>query len=649
MTDLLRTPVLRNLAMCLCAWISLNAAIDPALAQVSNPMLADQACLGCHNLPNFAMPGPDGQPRPLHVSAERFNDSVHADQSCVGCHQDVQQVPHRKNIERKVGCISCHLELWEARGQEGESPEQDRLGEVVRQIETYLGSVHARPSMADQGRTNATCHDCHDPHYVLPIDSAQTDRPMRLATPQICGECHAEIAADYRTSVHGEEHASGNVKAAVCIDCHAPHNIESPALDSNRLQITENCGDCHENAADSYLHTYHGKVGALGYAYTAKCFDCHGSHDILRADDPASRVHRENRLETCQSCHADATEGYVSFEPHGTADDFERYPQIWIAQKFMIGLLLGTFAFFWLHSAMWFYREYRDRKEGKNRPQIRTDELPAGKRTHIRRFSAWWRLAHLLGALSIMVLILSGIPILYSESSWAPTVMSLLGGPKSASIVHRVAALGFIGVFFVHLGYFAVRIGRNWRSFEWFGPRSLIPNLQDFKDMYAMFLWFVGKGPRPMLDRWTYWEKFDYWAPFWGMMIIGISGVMMWFPEITASYLPGWVFNVAAIVHGEEAFLAAVFLFTVHFFNNHFRPDKFPQDITMFTGAVPLETYIHEHRRDYERMKASGELEKYLVEAPSEPMRRSSSLLGATLIMTGLILLALVLTGFLGL
>ena len=87
-----------------------------------------------------------------------------------------------------------------------------------------------------------------------------------------------------------------------------------------------------------------------------------------------------------------------------------------------------------------------------------------------------------------------------------------------------------------------------------------------------------------MFDRWTYWEKFDYWAPFWGVTIIGGSGLMLWFPDVTASILPGWVFNVATIAHGEEAVLAAVFLFTVHFFNNHFRPDKFPLDIVMFTG-----------------------------------------------------------------
>jgi thiosulfate reductase cytochrome b subunit len=399
------------------------------------------------------------------------------------------------------------------------------------------------------------------------------------------------------------------------------------------------------------MHTYHGKVNRLGYAYTAKCFDCHGSHDIKRVEDPVSRVHMDNRLQTCQTCHETATAGYATFQPHGTSDNFTDYPQMWLATKGMIGLLIGTFAFFWMHSALWFYRERQDRKQGKNRPFVDMAELPEEfqTKTHFRRFPRWWRIAHLVGALSIMTLVLTGVGVLYSDASWAPGLMKLLGGPQVSAWVHRVAAIGFMGVFFIHLVYFAIKIGANIRSFEWFGPNSLIPSLQDFKDAIEMFKWFFGVGPRPYFDRWTYWEKFDYWAPFWGMTIIGVSGMMMWLPDLTASYLPGWVFNVAAIVHGEEAFLAAVFLFTVHFFNNHFRPDNFPQSTTMFTGRMSLDEYRHEHRRDYERLLASGELGKYLVNAPTPPQSRAASLLGATLITVGLILLTLVITGFLGL
>mgnify|MGYP000408539822 CR=1 FL=1 len=134
--------------------------------------------------------------------------------------------------------------------------------------------------------------------------------------------------------------------------------------------------------------------------------------------------------------------------------------------------------------------------------------------------------------------------------------------------------------------------------------------------------------------------------PLWGVTIIGVSGLMMWLPGLTGALLPGWVFNVAAIFHGEEAFLAVVFLFTVHFFNNHFRPDKFPVEIVMFTGTMSLEHYRREHALEYQRMVDSGELEKHLVDAPSAPMTLASKLLGFVLIAFGLTLLAGVAIGF---
>jgi hypothetical protein len=151
-----------------------------------------------------------------------------------------------------------------------------------------------------------------------------------------------------------------------------------------------------------------------------------------------------------------------------------------------------------------------------------------------------------------------------------------------------------------------------------------------------------------VFDRWTYWQKFDYWAPFAAVILIGTSGVMLLVPNVTAAFLPGWVFNVATIFHGEEALLAALFVFTVHFFNNHFRPDKFPLDVAMFTGSMRLEEFKHEHRVEYNRLVASGELEEYLVDAPSQPMTLGAKILGFTLITFGLLLLVFVLIGIFG-
>jgi cytochrome b subunit of formate dehydrogenase len=617
---------------------------DALEAAPDDPKLANKRCLMCHGKEGFERDGRD-----LAVMAGVIDSSVHASQDCVGCHEDITKVPHRKGVERGVGCVQCHVDEWNTVQENGTEHENGKLAHVIDHIESYMDSMHARPRVDDQSRTNATCYNCHGAHDIQPVDR-ETRSENYLELTDKCGTCHADVLTAYQSSVHGMEIAAGNTNAAVCADCHTRHGVGEPDSTEERVQIAENCGTCHEDSMQTYLATYHGKITRLGYGETAKCYDCHGSHEIKRLEDPGSLMHMDNRLETCQTCHEGATAGFATFQPHGDWRDRENHPEMWFATMGMIGLLIGTFSFFWLHSALWFHREWKDRKEGKDRPFVNTGEmdLPEGK-THFLRFNRWWRLAHLTGALSIMTLSLTGITVLYADSFWAPTIMNLLGGPETAGYIHRVGAIGFMGVFFIHLIYFAIRIGRNWREFDFFGPNSLVPNLDDLKDAQKMFRWFFGLAPRPELERYSYWEKFDYWAPFWGMTIIGISGLIMWFPVQAASFLPGWAFNVAQIVHGEEAFLAIVFLFTVHFFNNHFRPDKFPQDTTMFTGRVPLELYKHEHRREYERLLASGELEKYLVNAPTEPRAKSASMLGAVLITFGLFLLMLVITGFLGL
>jgi len=612
------------------------------------PPIDNTVCLGCHGNEGFAVPGANGRMRSLHVVGDKFKQSVHGKRLCVECHKDITAIPHEKTGPLKVGCVQCHEDLWEAAKKENKTKEFARLGVVVEQIDHYMKSIHARPSREDQSRTNATCYNCHDAHYVYPPGSAAR-ADWHLNVPNVCGNCHSSQRAEYLDSVHGRLVAAGNSAAPVCSDCHTTHDVDRPKLDAIKLVIVKNCGKCHSENLKSYANTYHGQVGKLGYAYTATCFDCHGYHGIQRVSHPQSTVHPNNRLQTCRKCHAQATAGFVTFQPHANTRDYDRYPSMWIASKFMIALLLGVFAFFWTHSALWFYREYRDRREGESAPHVATGELPQLQGKHFNRFGPVWRIAHLAFALSVMMLVLTGMAVLYAETGWAKLIMSALGGPRAAGIVHRVSAATLLGIFFVHLVYMAFRVVPKWKLSNWFGPTSLMPNWKDLWDMLAMFKWFFGKGPRPAFDRWTYWEKFDYWAVFWGMAIIGGSGVMLAFKEVTASVLPGWVFNVATLVHGEEAILAAVFLFTVHFFNNHFRPDKLPPpDIVMFTGTMALEEFRREHPLEYQRLAETGELARHLVDAPSRPMTLGSRVLGIALIAFGLILLILVLAGFLG-
>jgi cytochrome b subunit of formate dehydrogenase len=495
------------------------------------------------------------------------------------------------------------------------------------------------------------CVACHSDITEVPHKNVTATRAdMVRKTPEICGQCHAKLKDEYVTSVHGDEVVwKRNASAATCVSCHTAHYVVSPKTDPAQLALVRSCGACHKENLKSYLDTYHGQVTALGSAYTAKCYDCHAGHTVQRVTDPSSTVHPSNRLNTCRKCHANATAGFVTFQPHANTHDFDRYPAMWITAKFMMALIIGVFLFFWTHCALWFYREYRDRKEGKTAPHVKIADLPNLKGKYFRRFGPWWRLAHLLFALALMTLSLTGMAVFYAESAWAAAVMKFIGGPRAAATIHRVAAVLILTIFFAQLIYFIVRLAPRWRTFKWFGHTSLVPSLQDLKDMIAMFRWFFGKGPRPVFGRWSYWERFDYWAPFWGLTIVGGSGIMLWFKEATAAVWPGWMFNVAALAHGEEAFLAIVFLFTVHFFNNHFRPDKLPPpDIVMFTGAVSLEEFAREHTIEYEELLRSGQLEKYLVNAPSPQMTLASRILGIVLLGFGLALLTLVLIGFVG-
>ena len=635
-----------------------------AAGKETAPGLGNADCLSCHDgkKGKLQVPAAEGEKRALRaVDPAQFAKSVHSDMECIACHLNINDstTPHTKTLgEKRPDCVQCHLGLGEAASQEKTAGERRRWRLVAESIESYRTSFHARPHQDDPARANASCNDCHNVHsFNVPPRGTPERTEWHLGISDLCGSCHKDQLKTWGRSAHGREiKQKRNVKSADCADCHTAHNVASSSSNTAKLAITANCGNCHADAYDSYRATYHGKVSTLGFVYTAKCFNCHGSHEIEPSKNTKSMMHVDNRLETCQECHSGkkdvplATAGFVSFSPHGNSHDFATYPEIWLATKFMIALLVGVFAVFWLHSILWWYREYMDRKQGKTAAHIRGDDLPAEFcDRHVRRFGPIWRLAHLLFAVSVMTLVLTGMATFYANTGWAKAVMLAFASPKTAGLVHRVAAFTMLGIFFLHLIAVSINIARNWKDFKFFGPDSFVPNWKDLEDIVGMFKWFFGKGPRPAIERWSYWEKFDYWAVFWGMAIIGGSGMVLAFPHVVASHLPGWVFNIAAVVHGEEAFLAAVFLFTVHFFNNHFRPDKLPPpDVVMFTGTQSLQEFRHEHAAQYQRLIETGQLEKYLVDAPSRPFTLGSRILGLLLIAFGLTLLVLIAIGFFG-
>ncbi len=514
-----------------------------------------------------------------------------------------------------------------------------RAGKFVWQsiaLTIVLACAQAAGAQAAGNLDNASCLACHGVTGFAAPRADGKSRPLFVSADQ------------FAASVHG--------KALRCVDCHTditevPHkSVAKSAAEWQRrkIAIAKNCIACHAKAAQGYTETYHGQVIAMGFADGATCADCHGSHAILRASNPASSVAPANLLNTCRKCHANATTGFATFQPHATTDDFAHYPYTWIASKFVIMAVGGVLWFFWFHSALWFYREYRDREARKLRPHVRAAALPSGETRYVQRWPAMWRWAHLLFALSIILLVMTGLPLLYPNAAWAPVLERALGGPQIAGIVHRVSAVVMCAVFAWHIIYAAIHIARNWSSFKVFGPYSLMPNWQDAADFAAMFKWFFGRAPRPSFDHWNYQQKVDYWAPFWGITMLVGTGAVLWFKTLSAAVLPGWAFNVATVAHGDEALLAAAYLFTVHYFVNHWRPDKFPLDVVIFTGAMPLEEFKRDYAVEYARLAQTGELQQFLVQAPSRPLTLTAKILGFALVAIGLALLAMMAAGFSG-
>jgi cytochrome b subunit of formate dehydrogenase len=265
---------------------------------------------------------------------------------------------------------------------------------------------------------------------------------------------------------------------------------------------------------------------------------------------------------------------------------------------------------------------------GNPTPALAVEEAPAaaGAETiairgrEFVRFTPLYRALHACMIASFITLALTGMSLKFSYTRWAFRLSHLLGGFEMAGYVHRFAALVMFGTVVAHImGLVSQKRagGQTWRE-TLSGPNTMLPTERDLHEFIATVKWFLGRGPRPEYGRWTYWEKFDYFAVFWGILVIGSTGLTLWFPVFFTRFLPGSFINVATIIHSDEALLATGFIFTVHFFNTHLRPEKFPMDTVIFTGHMPVPELKRDKPREYAALVEAGELEMHLQEPQPE-------------------------------
>lgn len=565
-------------------------AIDPA------------TCLGCHS---------------NKFSVRDFAASVHGKNACTSCHVDITDlVKHMKGEIKvqKVQCERCHK----------------------KQNSEHYASIHA-----EKGVTCAQCHtDVHTHTYW------KNDKRIAVAK---CVQCHDKESV-YQKSVHGKAVAAGNMDSAACHDCHNLHAIDKVAggMDHKSREFhTKVCMKCHSDekmmarnnvtnvAVKSYMESYHGKNYRLGFPEkVAGCADCHTAHSVLPKADPLSSVNPANLVKQCAPCHPKATPLFAKFYAHGEMTDRHKYPILFYTFVAMTGLLLSTFAVFWVHTLLWMFRGFVENREKAEKLAAGTHHhvhvTEAGTHIHVipdahkqyRRFNRLHIFLHILVITSFLLLSLTGLPLKFNTQAWAVTMMNMYGGSANAGLLHRLGAVitfvYFGSALLMSINFLFIRKDIKGNPLQrLFGPDSLCFNLRDIKDVYFMVRWFFFKGPKPTFERWTYWEKFDFVAVFWGMFAIGGSGLMLWFPEFFGLFLPGWAFNVATIVHSDEALLATGFIFSVHFFNTHGRPEKFPMDFVIFNGQIAKEEMIEERGDQWKRYEEEGITEQFACKRTS--------------------------------
>jgi formate dehydrogenase gamma subunit len=563
------------------------------------------SCSSCHQNMEFPHPeSPKATCSPCHSSIEAdFAESLHGyalargnerAPDCTTCHGTHQILPssdpraatHKVRLPNT--CAECH-------GEAGLLT--DQYVRLPQSFQQYALSVHG------QGTTRgiaaaASCSDCHAVHALKgSADPESRINPMNVATT--CGQCHPDIQLQYDRSIHGRALQAGVTDSPTCTDCHGEHLILSPDDPDAKVygarQAVETCGECHndpliiskyglqDGVVGTYLDSYHGWATRSGDGQAATCIDCHSAHLVLPTEDPASTVSAGNLVSTCSQCHEGANAAFAASYDHRSTSITEN-PVNRIIRQVYIWLIVLVIGGMVAHNIVIMnYYMIKRRKE------------QAGNGTTVVRFTINEVFQHLALTVSFITLVITGFALRFPEAFWVQWLGALGMSEYVRGYLHRVAGVALILTSTYHAWYvLATKRGRE-------ELKALLPSWRDVVDTVDNLLYYTFRSKRKVkFGRYDYSQKAEYWALVWGTILMAITGLVLWFPNLTARYLPSLVIPASQTIHYYEAWLATLAIIVWHFFFVMFHPEEYPMSWTWLTGRMTKKFVKEHHTQWYE-------------------------------------------------
>ena len=543
--------------------------------------LIPQQCASCHE------DAVHGYQAGVHAVARKDGDK--AAPTCLDCHGSPHQILPSSDPNSPVSharipttCAQCH----------GQKFVMERAGFSTQPFYSYEESVHGKAVAAGSTKA-AVCTDCHGVHEIR---AASDDKSsiFKFNVPTTCAKCHTSVEQEFMQSIHGQAISKGNSQAPVCTDCHGIHSIKSH-IDPTSSVAAQNlarttCAKCHEGVrlsqelgiegrrATTYLSSYHGLAAEGGSQVVANCASCHGVHNILPSSDPRSTINHANLARTCGQCHPGVTEKFTAGKVHVGAPlsaDVGSKAVRWI-RRIYLSMIFAVIGGMLLHN----FIIWRAKVIARRRVE----------RHFVTRMPLRFRWQHAALLTSFIVLVLTGFALKFPES-WFASMLSL--GEAKRHLLHRIAAVVLIGVSLYHL--FDGIVSREGRRLL----RDMFPTLDDVRGAAQNLSYYLGLTSRkPEFARFNYAEKAEYWALVWGMIVMAVTGVMLWAKVTVGNLLPRWWLDIATAIHFYEAVLATLAIVVWHFYQVFLDPDVYPMNWAWWDGKMSLHHYRVEHGLD---------------------------------------------------